>query len=362
MITESNSPCELILKIGCNEYEEISTAITSLLRSCSIQDEKFLFVERQIQPTTYSGSFTSQSSSSEIPIQCQSFSCVIFLTDELVREQERIDFFKSTHLWNFHHKIELLNEYKQTIARQDYYELSQFLPLWSIAHIPHNTQIIVRFNIFTTNFDSMLRFYQHLFQRKPDSSKSGFVLFNISTTRNSKILYQFSIKHSPSIHSYSISQSASLKFRLSNLNHFLHQYTSKLFTINKSEYYIYDPDGNLLHLNLHHPSPGVIKESRSSKPLALTNDSGFGDSSSDPSIQFSQSTVSRIDPPIKENFDDQSYSSIDSGQCTSISSNEAQTRPPRVQRQPFPAVNQISVRSAKQSEIEHRLRQQQKTG
>ncbi|CAF4199179.1 unnamed protein product, partial [Rotaria magnacalcarata] len=57
MTADHNCPCELILKIGFNEYDEISTAITSLLRSCSITDQKFFFVERQIQSTTYFGSF-----------------------------------------------------------------------------------------------------------------------------------------------------------------------------------------------------------------------------------------------------------------------------------------------------------------
>jgi hypothetical protein len=335
MMTDCNSPCELILKIGCNEYDEISTAITSLLRSCSINDEKFFFVERQIQPTTYFGSFTNQLSPLKTPIQCQSISCIIFLPDKLFQEQEKKDFFKSIHLWNFHHKIELLNEYKQIIARQDYYELSQYLPLWSISHIPYNKQIIIRFNIFTNNFDLMVKFYQDLFQRTPDSSKIGFVLFNLSTK---KIFYQFSIKYSPLIQSYTISQSAYLKFRLNNLNFFLHEYTSKLFTINKFEYYIYDPDGNLLHLyNISSNKKEYIK------PLIHTNDSGFGDSS-EPSIQLFHSNLSQI------YIDEQNHSSNDSGQCSSISSNELYK------------VNNISVRSANKNEIDYRLKQQQRTG
>jgi hypothetical protein len=338
MITNLNSPCELILKIGCNEYDEISNAINSLLRLCSIDNEKFIYLERQIQSTSYFGSFTTQSSILKIPIQCQSLSCVIFLTDN----SEKKDFFKSIHLWNFHHKIELLNEYKQTIARQDYYELSQYLPLWSVSHIPYNKQIIVRFNIFTKNFQSMVSFYQDLFQRKPDSSKSGFVLFNLSS---SNLIYQLSIKYSPSIQSYSISQYAYLKFRLINLDEFFHEYTSKLFTINKYEYYIYDPDGNLLHLYLHNLS-STINEFITFKPFIQTNDSGFGESSSDPSKQF-------IHLPIENNIDDQNHlSSNDSGQYSSISSNESK-------QSMIPTMNNIFVRSAKKSEIDYRLKQQQ---
>ncbi len=358
---DSNSPCELILKIGRNEYEEIFTAIISLLRSCSINDQKFVFVERQIQPTTYFGSFTTPSSTTKTPIRCQSLSCVIFLTDELFQQQENKEFFKSLHLWNFHHKIELLNEYKQAIARQDYYELSHFLPLWSISHIPYNQQIIIRFNIFTKNFDSMLKFYQNLFQRQPDSSKIGFVLYNLSTSINPKLCYQFSIKYSPLIQSYTISQNAYLKFRLNNLNNFLHQYPSKLFTINPLEYYIYDPDGNLLHLYLHH-IPSNTKESISSKSLIQTNDSGFGDSSSDPSIQFFHSTVSQIHPLINKDIDDQSHSSNDSGQYSSISSTDLQIMKQKFQQHFIPTVNSIAVRSAKKCEIDYRLKQQQKTG
>lgn len=348
MITESTCPCELIVKIGSNEYDEISNALTNLLRVCSIIDEKFLIVDRQVHPTNYFGSFTNASSISPIP--SQSLSCVLFLPEEFFHEHKKNDVFNSIHLWKFHHKIELLNEYQEILARQDYYELSQYLPLWSIAQIPLNKQIIIRLNIFTKNFDNMCRFYQHLFQRKPDSSKSGFVLFYLSFNRNAKIIYQLSLKSSPSIQSYTISQNASLKLRFTHLNHVLHQYPSKLFTINQSEYYIYDPDGNLLHLCLHQfPS-----HSKDSKMITQTNDSGFGDSSqSDPSIiPFLHPNFPQIISPIVN----QSYSSNDSGQCTSISSNEFQSRPVFLPR------NHIAVRSARQSEIDDRLKHQEKLG
>jgi hypothetical protein len=350
MTVDHNPPCELILKIGCNESDEISTAITSLLRSCSIIDQKCFFVERQIQPTTYFNSFTTHSSISKLPVQCQSLSCILFLPENILKQQEKQDSFKSIHIWNFHHKIELVDEYKQIIARQDYYELSRLLPLWSISNTPSNQQIIIRFNIFTKNFDFMLKFYKHLFQRPPDSSKTGFVLFNLpSKSINKKYLYQFSIKYSPSIQSYSISQGAYLKFRLNNLNHFIHEYTSKLFTINKYEYYIYDPDGNLLHLYLHNLSTNT-KESIAS---IHTNDSGFGDSS-DPSIKLFTSNISKI-YPINNDIEEQSHSSNDSGQYSSLSSNERS-----VHHNSTIAVNSISVRSAKKSEIDYRFKQQRK--
>src|SRR5690349_8562387 len=85
------TPCELILKIGSNECEEISTAISSLLRTCSISEQSFFVVERQIHPTTYYGSFTNQSSSSTtIPIQSQSLSCVLLLTDDILKQQQLV--------------------------------------------------------------------------------------------------------------------------------------------------------------------------------------------------------------------------------------------------------------------------------
>ncbi|CAF1017793.1 unnamed protein product [Adineta ricciae] len=356
MIPDQQSPCELILKIGCNESDEITSTITNLLRSCSIVDQRFLYVERQIQPSTYFGSFTSPTLRSKVPIQCQSLSCVIFLTDEIFKQHEKKEFFKSTHIWNFHHKIELLDEYRHTLARQDYYELSHLLPLWSVSHIPFTRHLIIRFNVFTRNFETMLRFYTHLFQRRPDSSKSGFVLFNLSAPNHHKILYQFSIKYSPSIESYSISQGAYLKFRLSNLNYFLHEYTSKLFTINKSEYYIHDPDGNLLHLCLHNMSSNIKESLLLNKSFVHPNDSGFGDSS-DPSIHLLKSNVSQM-YPIRNDIDGQSHSSNDSGQCSSISSNETKRT---VQQNSVHKTNSISVRPATKSEIDMRLKQQQRT-
>ena len=265
--------------------------------------------------------------------------------------------FLNSSIWNFHHKIELLDEHKQIIARQDYYELSYLLPLWSISQVPYPQQKVVRFNIFATNFDLMVKFYQYLFQRKPDSSKTGFVLFNLFSTINDKLLYQFSIKYSPSIQSYTISQGAYLKLRLHSLNHFIHEYTSKLFTINKFEYYIYDPDGNLLHLCLRNISSN-IKEFMPSKSSIYVNDSGLGDSS-DPSTQLFNLTMSQI-YPMHNDIDDQSHSSNDSVQCSSISSNELSTIKQRVNYNHWNSKNNILVRSAKASEMNCRLKQQQR--
>ncbi|CAF1332170.1 unnamed protein product [Adineta steineri] len=390
MTTVYYTPCELILKIGSNECDEISTSISSLLRTCSISEQSFFVVERQIQPTTYYGSFTNQSTSStSIPIQSQSLSCVLLLTDDILKQQQLVrplqlsiktknssiilpkskHFFKSTNTWNFHHKIELLDENKRAIARQDYYELSYFLPLWSVSHIPNSRQPIVRFNIFTQHFDTMLTFYTRLFQRKPDSSKPGFVLFILPTSPHVKIIYQFSIKYSPSIQPYSIAQSAYFKFRLNNLDHFINEYSSKLFTLNKFEYYIYDPDGNLLHLHLYDLSNiKYFEETNHLKTLIHANDSGVGDSSDPPPTQLFSSTVPQGYRPFYSNnnnnekqqqllivnadIDVQSHSSQsshDSGRWSSLSSNELNTnnRTKRtVQHIPITIVNSTSVLAA----------------
>jgi hypothetical protein len=419
MTTNHYTPCELILKIGSNECDEISAAVSSLLRTCSISEQSFFVVERQIQPTTYYGSFTNQSpSSASIPIQSQSLSCVLLLTDDILKQQQLVrplqissntnknssiilpkskHFFKSTHIWNFHHKIELLDESKQAIARQDYYELSYFLPLWSVSHIPNSRQPIVRFNIFTQHFDTMLTFYTRLFQRKPDSSKPGFVLFILPSSPHIKIIYQFSIKYSPSIQPYKISQSAYFKFRLNNLDHFINEYSSKLFTLNKFEYYIYDPDGNLLHLHLCDlANIKYSEESNHLKTLIHTNDSGVGESSDPPTTQLFSSTVpqgykpfypinndkqqQQQQQPIIANADidvqsHSSQSSHDSGRWSSISSNDLNpiNRIKRtVHHIPITIVNSTSVLAAAAKKSENHLeeaihnyrlkQQQQRTG
>jgi hypothetical protein len=416
MTTVHYTPCELILKIGSNECDEISTSISSLLRTCSISEQSFFVVERQIHPTTYYGSFTTQSSSSSsIPIQSQSLSCVLLLTDDILKQQQLVrplqnsttnknssiilpkskHFFKSTHIWNFHHKIELLDENKQAIARQDYYELSYFLPLWSVSHIPNSRQPIVRFNIFTQHFDTMLTFYTRLFQRKPDSSKPGFVLFILPSSPHIKIIYQFSIKYSPSIQPYTIAQSAYFKFRLNNLDQFLNEYSSKLFTLNKFEYYIYDPDGNLLHLHLYDLSNiKYSEESNHLKTIIHTNDSGVGDSSDPTTTQLfsltapqgykpfypiinekqqqqQQPTIANADVDVQSHS---SQSSHDSGRWSSLSSNEINSVN-RIKRTvhhiPITIVNSTSglAAAAKLSENHleeaihnYRQKQQQRTG
>ena len=415
MTTVYYTPCELILKIGSNECDEISAAISSLLRTCAISEQSFFVVERQIQPTAYYGSFTNQSSSpASLPIQSQSLSCVLLLTDDILKQQQLVRplpisatnkvssiilpkskyFFKSPHIWNFHHKIELLDENKQALARQDYYELSYCLPLWSVSHIPHSRQPIVRFNIFTQRFDTMLTFYTLLFQRKPDSSKPGFVLFILPSSPHIKIIYQFSIKYSPSIEPYTIAQSAYFKFRLSNLDRFINEYSSKIFTLNKFEYYIYDPDGNLLHLHLYDLSNiQCVESSNQIKVLFHTNDSGVGDSSDPPTSKLFSSTVPKGYKPfypinndkrepqqstvVNGDIDVQSHSSQsshDSGRWSSISSNElnSMNRTKRtVHHIPIKIVNNAPViPPGKQRNENHpegtvhsyRLRQQRRTG
>ncbi|CAF0854541.1 unnamed protein product [Adineta ricciae] len=401
MTNSCYAPCELILKIGSNECDEISTAISSLLRTCSISEQSFFLVERQIQPTTYYGSFTNQSTSSSsssttlsVPVQSQSLSCVLLLTDDILKQQQLVrpsqtskknktsstilpkskHFFKSTNTWNFHHKIELLDENKQTIARQDYYELSYYLPLWSVSHIPHSRQPIIRFNIFTQHFDIMLTFYTRLFQRKPDSSKPGFVLFILPSTPRMKMIYQFSIKYSPSIQPYTIAQSAYLKFRLNNLDHFINEYSSKLFALNKFEYYIYDPDGNLLHLHLYDLSKRKnIEEINHLKSCTHTNDSGVGDSSDPPTTHLFSSIVPqgyRPCYPVNNHRQQQvvlpngdidvqshsSQSSHDSGRWSSVSSNEfnSNNRMKRtVHHIPITVVNSTSISAATAKKIEN---------
>ncbi|CAF5229464.1 unnamed protein product, partial [Rotaria magnacalcarata] len=60
-------------------------------------------------------------------------------------------------------------------------------------------------------------------------------------------------------------------------------------------------------------------------------------------------------------MDGQSYTSNDSAQCSSISSNEINTRKMIVRHNNFISKNNISVRSANKSEINYRLKQQQRT-
>jgi hypothetical protein len=242
----------------------------------------------------------------------------------------------------------------------------------------------------------MLTFYTRLFQRKPDSSKPGFVLFILPSSPHVKIIYQFSIKYSPSIQPYTIAQSAYFKFRLNNLDHFINEYSSKLFTLNKFEYYIYDPDGNLLHLHLYDLSNiKYLEETNHLKTLIHTTDSGVGDSSDPPPTQLFSSTVPQGYKPFypinnekqeqqpklaNADIDVQSHSSQsshDSGRWSSVSSNELNSIN-RIKRTvhhiPITVVNSTSVleAAAKTSEnhLEEAIRnyrikkqqQQQRTG
>ncbi|CAF2516713.1 unnamed protein product [Rotaria sp. Silwood2] len=65
--------------------------------------------------------------------------------------------------------------------------------------------------------------------------------------------------------------------------------------------------------------------------------------------------------PINNDIDGQSYSSNDSAQCSSLSSNELNTIKSTIHHNHVTSKNNISVRSAKKSEIDYRLKQQQRT-
>ena len=202
-----------------------------------------------------------------------------------------------------------------------------------------------------------------------------------------------SIKYSPSIQPYTIAQSSYLKFRLNNLDHFLNEYSSKLFKLNKFEYYIYDPDGNLLHLHLCDLlNIKYTDELVHTKPIIHTNDSGVGESSDPPTTQFFSSTVPqgyRPFYPIDTNKQGQtvmsnaadidvqshsSQSSHDSGRWSSLSSNEMHSgnRLKRTVHQiPITIMNSTSAlaAAAKQSENQleeaiqnYRLKQQKRSG
>lgn len=187
-------------------------------------------------------------SSNENHLSTQSLSIVLFLREES-KYQLNARFAKhylEKPPWDFHHKIELASRRNmRPVARQDYYESSPDLPLWTICSIHYGNEQL-RFNIFVKNFEEMKQFYSVLIGAETSASKPGFCTFDIYSQPGLEI--KLSLKYSPCLRPRPPKLSA-LKFSVRDILYIKRKLELMLTPHGDNTWLTRDPDGNAVILS-----------------------------------------------------------------------------------------------------------------
>ncbi|XP_078376998.1 protein FAM124A-like [Oculina patagonica] len=181
-------------------------------------------------------------------LSTQSLSIVLFLHEES-KYQLNAGFAKhylESPPWDFHHKIELASRSDmRPVARQDYYESSPDLPLWTVCSVHYGKEQL-RFNIFVKNFEEMKQFYSVLTGTDTSASRPGFCTFDLYSQPGLEI--KLSLKYSPCLRPRPSKLSA-LKFRVSDILDIKRKLGLMLTPNGDNTWIARDPDGNLVILS-----------------------------------------------------------------------------------------------------------------
>lgn len=180
-------------------------------------------------------------------LSTQSLSVVLFLREE-TKYQLNARFAQSyldSPPWVFHHKIELAScTDMRPVARQDYYESSPNLPLWTVCSVHYGNEQL-RFNIFVKHFEEMKEFYRVLTGTDPSANKPGFCTYDLYSQPGLEI--KLSLKYSPCLQPYPSKLSA-LKFSVPNVLDIKRRLSLMLTSNGDNTWLAFDPDGNVIVL------------------------------------------------------------------------------------------------------------------
>lgn len=181
-------------------------------------------------------------------LSTQSLSVVLFLHEES-KYQLNARFAKrylESPPWDFHHKIELASRTDmRPVARQDYYESSPDLPLWTVCSVHYGNEQL-RFNIFVKNFEEMKQFYSVLIGAETSANKPGFCTFDLYSQPGLEI--KLSLKYSPCLRPRPSKLSA-LKFNVSDILFMKRELRLVLTPNDDNTWLARDPDGNVIILS-----------------------------------------------------------------------------------------------------------------
>lgn len=181
-------------------------------------------------------------------LSTQSLSIVLFLREE-PKYQLNARFAKSyleSPPWDFHHKIELASRTDmRPVARQDYYESSPDLPLWTVCSVHFGNEQL-RFNIFVKKFEEMKQFYSVLTGVDTSANKPGFCTFDLYSQPGLEI--KISLKYSPCLRPRPSKLSA-LKFSVRDILYIKRRLGLMLTSNGVDTWLARDPDGNVIILS-----------------------------------------------------------------------------------------------------------------
>ena len=274
---------QLLLKLNLNEKLHF---INNLTKFFNLNDEcnesllkKFDFIHFSNNQIDDSFQLFDSSISN-----IQSYSLILFTVNNTYSVNGDNEVSVDTDL-KYHHKVELKDEREKVVARQVFYELNNYLPLFCKTNwLPSNPSLdsskaknnyknvkieskyILRLNINCKNYDLMLMFYRLLFDKYPNYTKKHFSVFILKSRLNgredegeeeeedddSNIEFQLSLKFDPNLKPYALNNKVNLVYCVKSRELF-ENVVSLLSDLIKEVvpnriYTIYDPDGNQIHL------------------------------------------------------------------------------------------------------------------
>lgn len=162
-----------------------------------------------------------------------------------VKEDTDLEFTLKSHLelspWELDHVIESSRtERPQTIARQEFYRCSYYMPLMSVCNVHYGNEH-VRFHINVKNFQEMKKFYEGITDRRAKDCGPDFCF--LTTYSEDGLDVQIGLKKNSAVLP-SPSSSFRLRFKIQSVSPLFKFLASPQHSSNQSNYILQDPDGN----------------------------------------------------------------------------------------------------------------------
>lgn len=296
--------CTLQIKVQLGEASCLKTTYSPLLEG---MDPTFQFIS--IKESDDADSFSLYSWTDEDTLEeessflhCQAISVVLFLYETFGRlSATDVQMNFNFNPWKFHHRVELPENAKPRVsARQDFYQTSPELPLWSICPVHHGNEHL-RFHIFVKNFNEMRSFYELLTGKKANSGSPGFCYFTLYSQSGFDV--QLSLKHLPQIVPEP-SNSVRLKLKIKDIGTFMHIFSEPPVK-EDATWIVKDPDGNELVLEETMPMSYERRKGRLPSTTSLETSDYETASIETESLagSMNHSPQGTLDSSISESFD-----------------------------------------------------------
>lgn len=245
--------CTLQIRLPCEEVSQLKSLYSPLLQWIDPAFQLLQIHQQDKKPFNLCHELDDpeknvQETPNKDHLSTQSLSIVLFLHEDSKYQLNAR--FAKRHLesppWEFHHKIELTSRTDmRPVARQDYYESSPDLPLWTVCSVHYGNEQL-RFNIFVKNFETMKQFYSVLIGTETSANKPGFCTFDLYSQPGLEI--KLSLKYSPCLRPRP-SKVSTLKFHVGDILSVERKLRLTLTPNGDNTWLARDPDGNAIILS-----------------------------------------------------------------------------------------------------------------